>query len=99
MIGGFSTLKKRGYNPFGFGLYPELRFGSGFGEVSPTKKVIFENQNKGFDEGIFNQGSGFDDSSTLKKLGFDLKKRGYKQHYFRLGKRTLALVDPELVFF
>ena len=88
------------YNPFRFGLYPELGFGSGFGEVSPsTKKVIFENENKEFDEGIFDQESGFDDSSTLKKLGFDLKKRGYKQHYFRLGKRTLALVDPELVFF
>ena len=54
MICGFSTLKKRGYSPFRFGkrtlVAPELGVGSGFGEVSPTKKIISENENKDYFE-------------------------------------------------
>ena len=48
---------------------PELGLGGGLGDVSRLKKIIFKNENKRFDEGLFNrQGSWLDDYFTKMKL-------------------------------
>ena len=85
---------------------PELGFGPGLGEVSPSKNsMVFENENtNGFDERIFDQESRFDDYSTLKKLGWFTPNRvGANGFWFNqnsgldnsalIKKRTPSIVD------
>ena len=85
---------------------PELGFGPGLGEVSPSKNsMVFENENtNGFDERIFDQGSRFDDYSTLKKLGwFNPNRVGANEFWFNqnsgldnsalMKKRTPSIAD------